>query len=80
MPLVEGLARAGGGTARFVGERGGVTAVERVVTAQLAEALQPLVTDVTVDWNFQGNLLNAECAASGISVCDTTQAAVMAFP
>merc|ERR1740117_2397237 len=53
-PFVEGLAKAGRGTANFVAERGGAAALARVLVTQLAEGLQPSVRDVTIEWADAG--------------------------
>eukprot|EP00929_Paragymnodinium_shiwhaense_P099939 TRINITY_DN61874_c0_g1_i1.p1 TRINITY_DN61874_c0_g1~~TRINITY_DN61874_c0_g1_i1.p1 ORF type:complete len:1753 (+),score=390.20 TRINITY_DN61874_c0_g1_i1:65-5323(+) len=50
-PFVEGLAKAGGGSAHFVAERGGASAMEKTLAGQLAEGLLPTVRDVRVDWS-----------------------------
>eukprot|EP00122_Pirum_gemmata_P006481 Pgem_evm1s5926 len=45
--LVEGIARAGNGTAEFVS---GDQRLQKTVIQQLQQALQPAMTDITIDW------------------------------
>lgn len=49
--LVEGIAKAGGGTARFV-EGGDSKMLCRTITEQIKQALQPALDEVSVTWNF----------------------------
>lgn len=69
--FVEGVSKAGHGTAAFAAERGGAAALERALVSQLEEGLLPTVRDVEVDWEAFWPLGDApaagECsrAASG---------------
>ena len=49
--LVQGMARAGRGTARFV-EEGSVETLRVKVLGQLKQALQPSYDDVSIEWQF----------------------------
>eukprot|EP00931_Biecheleriopsis_adriatica_P101821 TRINITY_DN76898_c0_g1_i1.p1 TRINITY_DN76898_c0_g1~~TRINITY_DN76898_c0_g1_i1.p1 ORF type:complete len:1671 (-),score=352.27 TRINITY_DN76898_c0_g1_i1:23-4909(-) len=49
-PFVEGIAKAGGGSASFVADRGGMLALDKTLVAHLADALSPAAQDVEVDW------------------------------
>eukprot|EP00927_Polykrikos_kofoidii_P046565 TRINITY_DN40766_c0_g1_i1.p1 TRINITY_DN40766_c0_g1~~TRINITY_DN40766_c0_g1_i1.p1 ORF type:complete len:1849 (-),score=317.76 TRINITY_DN40766_c0_g1_i1:29-5575(-) len=63
-PFVDGLAKAGGGTSRFVAERGGAAAIERAVVALMSDGLQPVVRDVVVDWEGSSDVAKTPKAAT----------------